>query len=51
MDDRPKWKLVRADKSSKGFLDDELRMILSLLARMVKKEVKTAEAQIKRMKS
>jgi len=50
MSERPKWKLVTVDDSSKGFLEDELRMLLNLLARMVRKEIKTAEAQIKRMK-
>lgn len=48
---RLEWRLVRADESSKAFLEDEFRMLIDLLGRMVRKEVKIAEKQIKRMKS
>lgn len=47
---RPVWRVVKVDKSSKCFLEDELRGIASLVMRLAEREIKLAEKQIKRMK-
>ena len=49
--DKPKWKMVRVDENSKVFMEDEFRMLIALLTRAVKKEVKVAEKHIKRMRN
>jgi hypothetical protein len=42
---------VTVDKSSKVFLEDELKGLIELLMRAMSKEIKIAEKQVKRMKS
>lgn len=41
---------MTADKSSKVFLEDELKAIIGLVARAMEREVRSAEKHIKRMK-
>jgi hypothetical protein len=42
---------VVADKSSKVFLEDELKAIIGLVTRAMQREARTAEKQIKKMRS
>ena len=49
--EKPCWRVVTVDKSSKVFLEDELKEVLSLVVGVMKREVKIAEKHIKRMKS
>ena len=46
----PRWRVVTAGPSSKGFLEDELKDIIRLLGRLAEKEAKITEKTLKRMR-
>lgn len=46
----PRWRVIKADKSSKVFMEDEFKAVLSLVEKAMKKEVKVAQDHIKRIK-
>jgi len=48
--DPPKWRVVTVDKSSETFLEKELKELMSLIVRLMEREVVATEKHMKRMR-